>query len=163
MQVEGVAAGRVVGDDRLVHVHRTLRRARRAAGEVQQRRVLRSGRGDLLDRLGPLHQVGQVEGAGLGAAVGVDKQDVPEVGQVGAHRGDLLAVQGSRGEQHPPLAEAQPLGHRLGAERGEERAEHAAVLERPEHADEQVGAPAEEGEDALAAADAERPQHTREA
>ena len=63
VQVERELAGGVVRDHRLVHVHRALRRAGRAAGEVQQRQVLGS--------------VGGISNRSLAAAISAAKSRVP--------------------------------------------------------------------------------------
>jgi hypothetical protein len=57
VQVQGGRPGGVVGHHRLVHVHRALRRARGAAGEVQHRHVLRVGGRDLEGRPRSAQQV----------------------------------------------------------------------------------------------------------
>jgi len=56
----------------------------------------------------------------------------------------------------------QALPDRFGAERGEQRAEDAGVLERAQHGGIEGGAAAQEREDAFAAADAEAPQRRGE-
>ena len=50
MKVEGELAGHVMGDDRLMHVHRALGLAGGAAGEMEQRQVLGIGRRDRRNR-----------------------------------------------------------------------------------------------------------------
>jgi len=57
----------------------------------------------------------------------------------------------------------QALPDRFGAERGEQRAEDAGVLERAQHGGIEGGAAAQEREDAFAAADAEAAQRRGEA
>ena len=129
VQVEGVAAGRVVGDDRLVHVHGALGRAGRAAGEVQQRQVLGPVRGDLASRAPrAASSAARSSVPGLGRRR-VDEQHVL-AGRAAASRigATFLPVERPRRDQHPPAAEVQPLADRLGAERGEQRAEDGAVV-----------------------------------
>ena len=163
VQVEGIAGRHVVREHRTVDVHRPLRPAGRAAGEVQQRHVLRVGGRDLVRVVRPRHQVVQVLGAGDRLpARGADQQDVLEVGQLVAHRGDPAPVERLGGHEHPPVAQRQPLPDRLGAEGGEQRRDDGAVLECAEHGDVQRGDAPGEGEDTVARPDTEAGQDVGE-
>ena len=153
----------MVGGHGVVHVDGALRGAGGAGREVQQGHVLGLGGRDLPVRRGFPHEGGQVQGSGFGIAVGVDQQDVPQVRELPAELGDLPAVQRPGGDQRPAGAQHEALPHGLGAERGEQRAEHARVLERAEHGDVQGRPAAGEGEDPFAAADAEAAQDPGEA
>ena len=93
-----------------------------------------------------------------------DQQHVREPGQARSRSSaDLAAVQRRRRHQHPRVAETQSLLDRLGSERREQRAEHAAVLERAERRDVQLRDPTGEHEHPLAAPHAELLEHVGEA
>ena len=142
-------------------MHRALRGARRAAGEVQQRELLVTGRLDReLGRL-PSHHLVEVQGAGDVGDIGtgrVDEQDVGERRQLRAHGGDLLAVEIRRGHQRPAISQRDALAHRLRPERAEQRREHTAGLERADHRHVQPGHPPHQAEHAVAGLQAERAQ-----
>ena len=83
MKVEREAAGRVMRDDSLMHMHRSFGFAGGAAGEMKQSEILGIGRRNLeiAVRLG--HQLLKVEGVGNRADLvrGADQQYVLESGQ----------------------------------------------------------------------------------
>jgi len=132
MEVEGKRGGDVMGDDRLVHVHRPFRRAGGPAGEVQQGHVLRGGGRDVELRLGGAHE--RVEVVRIrGRVAGAHDQHVLETWEIAAHlRNPAPAVEGVRGDQHAAVADGQPLRDGFRAEGGKQRAEDAAVLQRAE-------------------------------
>ena len=76
-------------------------------------------------------------------------------GELLADRGHLPAVERLGRHQHPPVAPAQALADRLGAERGEQRTEHAAVLQGAERGHVQLQGAVGQHEDAVASFDAE--------
>ena len=113
VQVEREPRGRVVRDDRLVHVHRALRRARRAAREVQQRELLGLGRRDrerracaARPRRGRARRARRRRRRRRAARAS-------RLGQLGADRRDLAPVQRRRRDEHPAVAELQALADRL--------------------------------------------------
>jgi hypothetical protein len=165
VQVERVLAGGPVRRHRAVHVHGALRRAGGAAGEVQQREVLRPGRHDVEFVGGLRHQRGEVERAGhVGRpALLAHQQHVAQRRQLTADLRHLALVEQFRGHQYGALAELDARGDRLRAEGGKEGRDHRAVLEAAQHRDVQLGDAAGEQEQALALADAERLQHVGEA
>ena len=123
--------------------------------EVQQGHVLGLRRGDRAVGRRRTHQRREIQGIRLRAAVGVDEQDVPEFRERVAEMGDLLAVKRPGGDQRPAGAELQPLADGFRAERGEQRAEDAGVLEGAQHRNVQRRSAPGEREDPLAAPDAE--------
>ena len=154
-----------VDDDRAVDVHGALRRARRAAREVEQRDVLRIGRPDLV-LLGRLdHQPVVVERS---RHLGRRRP---------RRRGSRARARAARRGSRRPCARraaavvtstfALPIASRVwigsGPNCGEQRAEDAAVLERAERRDVQLGDPPGEHADDVALADPERGEHVREA
>ena len=165
MQVERVATGREVREHGAVDVDRALGRARRAAGEVQQRHVL--GRRPLhLERVrSARHQRREVVRALdlRRAAVVADQQHVLEARQRVHDRRDLAPVQRLGRHEHPPFADCEARADRLGAERGEQRRDHRPVLERAERRHVEFrNAPAQD-EQPVALADAQAAQHVAEA
>jgi hypothetical protein len=120
---------------------------------------------DVEPPVGARHEGGVVQrsrNAG-GLAVVADQQHVPEIRERRPDSGDLPPVQGLRGDEHTSLAGRHADANRLGAERGEHRAEHAAALECAERGDVELGNAAGQGVDALARAHAERAQDIGEA
>ena len=164
MQVEHQFAGRMMGNHRLMHVHRPFGRAGGAAGEVQQRGFLWIGRLDaeLRARLG--QQPGEIERARDFAVVIARsrQQYVAQAGQQVEDGDDFSLVKQRRRDQHPCIAERHARADRLGAEGGEHGAHHAAVLPRTQGRDVKLGNAAGEHIDALAGADSEFPQHVGE-
>ena len=163
MKVEREAAGHMMRDDGLMHVHRALGLAGGAAGEVKQREILRIGRRDLEIVAGFVHQLMEILGVRnlanlFGAA---NQQHVLEPGERGSHFGDFAFVQRDGGHQHAAVADANALTNRFWAEGGEQRAEDVAVFQRPERADIKFGNPPGEEKHPLALAETETPQHVR--
>ena len=166
-QVEGELGRDVVGQDRLVHVDGALRLARRAAREVQQRRVVRTGgchregvrvvcRRPGSQRHRPRHRPRGTTGTvGTVAALGIGEQDVPEVGERVPVRLHLAEVRRCVGHEDADVAEAQSLEHRLGTERREERTVDGTGLEGAEDREVELGRPRQERADAVAGTDAQ--------
>ena len=121
--------------------------------------------------------VGGISKRGLAAASSCARSRVPgsaaaprsasrtcwSCGQRLAQRLDLARVERGARDQHPCVAAREARADRLGSERGEERAEHAAVLQRAERRHVQLGNPPGQREDAVALAHAELAQRVREA
>ena len=130
VEVEGEPAGGVVRDDRLVHVDRTLGRARGAAREVEQRHVFGIRRLDLVVGDPPRSRAASrstvPSGGPRGSCSVPASKHVAQLGEALAHPGHLAAVEGRRGDEHPAGAELEALADGLGAEGGEQRAEHRA-------------------------------------
>lgn len=149
----------------LVHVHRALRLAGRAAGEVQERHILRLSRRDRELFCSALHQRSErVRARGSAHGVAVDQQNVLEPRQGGAPLGNPApGVQRRRGHQHPAIADGEALLERLRPERGEEGAHDAGVLQRAECGDIELGHAAAQDEDALALTHVQPAQHVGEA
>jgi len=165
MQVQRVQAGRVVGDHGLVNVDRALRRAGRAAREVQQRRIL-GARVRGLEAIGDgRHPGGEVVRARLLDHVTVlgDQQHVAQRGHALAQPAHLAPVQAVGGDQHAAAAEVDPGGDRLGTERREQRRHHGAVAQRAQHRDVQLGDAPGQHEHPIAVAHAEGGEHVRKA
>ena len=80
-----------------------------------------------------------------------------------AERRHLAPVERLRRHQHPGLTDRQARADRLGSERGEQRAEDAAVLERPERGDVELRNASGQGEHAVTTPHAETAEHVREA
>ena len=133
MQIEHPPAGQAVGDDRLMNVKRALGRAGGAAGEMQQRPVVRGGEGD-----GKLIGLGVQQGVEsmdtrFRAAVG--EQHMFQIRQRTALFPHLALVQERSGDQHPRLALGQPHPHRLRAKGGKQRAKYRADFQCAQSSD----------------------------
>ena len=70
----------------------------------------------------------------------------------------FLRYRSAEVDQHAPVAQGDALAHGLGAERAEERGEHAAGLERPDHGHVQPGHPPDEAEHPVTGRQAETAQ-----
>ncbi len=156
-------AGGVVGDHRLVHVHRALRRPGGAAGEVQQRHVLGLGRRDLVRRPAPRPSARRGRACrGSGRPSASTSSTCCEVGQRVAELGDLPPVERRGGDQHPARAQPQPL---RGPARGRRRRTagrrrwRASACPAPRRT---APVRARQREHPLAAPDAEAAQHAGE-
>lgn len=114
---------------------------------------------------GLLHQCRQIEGSGnVGpAAIVADQQNVLERRQLAENAGHLAPKQGLAGQQHPALADGHARAYRLGTKGGEQRRDHAAVLQCADQRRVQVRHPTCQNEQALALADAESLQHVGKA
>ena len=158
VQVERHGTRRVVGDDGLVHVHAPFGAPGGAAREVQQREVLRVGGADLVV-LGGVRQrrVQVARPRALARVAGRPDQEHVLAGSAAA-----------RGSARPCARRARAWSRARGRRRCARRsrtgsgpkaensgAEDAAVLERAEGGDVELRAPRGQGEDALAADDAE--------
>lgn len=150
----------MVGHHGVVDVQRTLRSPRGAAGEVQQRRVLRLGARDL--RLGGTRGEQRVQRGRVVLTGGAAQQHVPQARHPITDGPHLAPIQRRRRDQDGRLAEGEPLPHGLGTERREQRRDHTARLQRPEHRDVEVRDPAQQREHPLTLAHAEVAQHRSE-
>ncbi len=107
MKIEGVLAGDVMRDHRLVHMHGALRLARRAGGEVNQRHVFGIGwdRSELL--AGCMHHFMKALRVGRrGHVSAADHQNMLERRQRAAQFADLAPlVKRLRRHQHVPFAD----------------------------------------------------------
>ena len=138
VQVERERAGGVVGDDRLVHVHRALRLAGGAAGEVQQRRVVRDRSARIVEVVGAPRPSGasQVERAGLVGA-GRRRRGARARGRA-ARRGrrDLPPVERRRWSRAPGPRRARAARGSARARTRRTAGENTLpVLQRAEHGD----------------------------
>ena len=151
MQIEREASRHVVHHDRLVHVQGPFRGACRSAGEVEQRRVLRERRPDLVHRRGGAEEVCPRYRAsrGLGVALFRHDDDVSEARQLVAEPRDLLCLELRRRDEDAPVAEPKARRDGLGPESREQRTEHRSMAERAQRRDEQLGDPAGQREHAL--------------
>ena len=143
------ARGGVVGDHGLVHVHRALGLAGRAAGEVQQRHRLPGSVAGIVELVVGRRPARSARPMVPDPAASPDDQHV--LAARAACRGSARSCAGTaRGVVTRTLrvAEPQPLPDRLRAEGGEQRRQHAGVLQRAERRDVQLGHPAEQREDA---------------
>ena len=134
VQVERELAGHVVRDDRLVHVHRALRRAGRAAREVQERHVVGCGRSDLVPVRPPASSAPSESTPVRQRArrpVVAGQEHVPQRREALAHGRHLAPVQGGCRDEHSAVTQADALLDRFGTEGREQRAEHGAVLSVP--------------------------------
>jgi hypothetical protein len=141
VQVEREPGGGVVGDDRVVDVDRALRAARRAAGEVQQRRVLGVGRTDR--ELGRCRAPSAGRGRGplgSGGAVASTISTCSSVGQLGRGCRRPCARTGggvvTSTRPCPELSRCR-IGSGPNAENSGDTT--ARVLQRPEHRHVQLG------------------------
>ena len=91
-----------------------------------------------------------------------DEDDVLEAGKGCPDLRDLALVEHGRGDEDLAATDGHALVDGFGAERGEERAEDAAVLERADCCDVELGDAFREGEDGVAGADFEVTEHVRE-
>ena len=163
MEVQRHGGRGVVGHHGAVDVDGALRRPGGAAGEVQQRHVLWIGGGDHELRGGRLHEFVEVQRAVLCRSARSDQQYVLEIGKRVADRCDLAVVEGGCGHQDPAVTAPDPLVDRVRTEDGEQRADHAGVLQRTQHGDVQLRHPAQQGEHAVALADTKVAEHVGEA
>ena len=153
VQVERVMAGDVMRHHRLVHMDRAFRPAGGAAGEMQQRVILRIGRRN--DEVGalPVHQavpverVGHIGGSGFRRTPGSRAATTATATRIPA---TLRRYSGSVVTSTRPAPMPMPRRQRLGAEGGEQRRNDAFRLQRAEHGDVELGDAAGQHEDAFA-------------
>ena len=154
----------MVRDHRSVDVHRALRRAGRAAGEVDDRRVGGVGGWDLEVVAAASQEGSERLGSGRDVvAVSVYHEHVGEAGELVTDGQHPPPVQRRGRDQHPGVTQRHPLSHGLGSERGEERREHGARLPRADRGVVQLGNAAEQQEHGLAPPHAQLTERVGEA
>ncbi len=136
-ETEHQAAGEAVGDDRFVHVNGTFGPPGRSAGEVEQRRILRIGRSDLVLVAGGGEQLLEIEHGRIveGICSAPGDQHMIELGQLGPDTGDLAPVRQRRGHQDSDVSDLHSHRDRFGTERREQRGEDGSSLQRAECCD----------------------------
>ena len=165
VQIERVAAGGPVRDDRTVYVHGALRRPRRATGEMHQRHVFFGSGLDLQFGRSRVEQGRQVECSGNRRASAVlrHQQDVLQRRHAVTPLGDLAFVERVRRHQHLARAEIYARGDGLRAKGREQRRDHRTVLQAAQYRDVEFRDAAGEDEQPVALADAEVSQYVGEA
>ena len=167
MKVERETRGRVMRDDGLVHVNGAFRLAGRAAREVQQRGVLRIGGGNREAVVGLRQPAREDRACPAASTTELDSPTSEHVLEARAASCAALSIffliQDIGRHEHLGACDVDPRLNRLRPERGEERREHAAVLQRAERRDVELGDAAGQHGDRVAFSDAQRCQHVREA
>ena len=130
MKVERILAGDVMGDHRLVHMHRALRFSGRPRGKMNQRHVLRIRRRNLEIIRSTFHQLVEVMGSARRRVPGfANDQHVFQLRQRCSQVVDLAPlVERGSGDEHAALTDGEALMNRFGAESREKRAEDTAVF-----------------------------------
>ena len=146
MQIEREPAGDVMRDDGFMDVHRALRPSGRAAGEVQQGHVFGT-RPYRFERIRRLRQGrGQIDRACGKAARTFGQEDVLQAREFFSPRLDLAPIECFGGDEHLGLADRHTGLDRLRTECREQWREDAAVLQRAERGDVELGHAAEKRE-----------------
>lgn len=161
VQIEHVFPRRVMREHRVMHMHRALWHARRAAREMQHRHILRVGRRNSERIAGLRHQLRQRAHIRARVIGCIGEQDVFQQRQPRAQSGNLLFVERARRHEHLRIAATHPLENRLRSKLREQRAEDARVLQRPQRREVQLRNPPEQGKHALAFFHTEGAQHIR--
>ena len=147
-----------------MHVHRALRLARRARRVVHHGADLpawcgRSRTSSGASAISSFHE--SSPGSSCGSLPCSTMMMCFSSGQVGLHRRDLRALLRRRHE-HLRAGIRQAVARRVRAERREQRARHAARLQRAEDGGVQLRHAVHEAEDAVALRDAQLPEHVGE-
>ena len=150
VEIEREAAGDVMRNHGLVHVHRALRPSRRAAGEVQQGHVLGAGPYGFKGIRCRGHGGGQVRRARRQAPRAFGQEHLVQARQLLAPRFDLAPIESLGGDEHLGVADRHARLDRLRPECRKQRGEDAPVLERAERGNVELGYATEQREYSIA-------------